>query len=384
MIGRVGQQSARPGRRSGRRRGRCRGRCSRAPSSSTTRVLPMPAGPSTRTVPSRWPATISSTSDSSRASSSSRPTRRRLAERLPPTSAADVMAVEYGPRDGVGGSALGRDGQWPSCTGTTLVGDQAVGLAVDPARGLGVGRLDQAEHLPGALVEPVLLVVDAVGALDLEVAGVGSGDGLGGEPVDLLVDVHEQRHVVLLVLVVGSDHQPVRQPRWRTYVEPRRSPRKPEPLSPRRPAPARRRRRSSVADSSTVNLSLPVILPVLRRSSAASSAARTSASGPVIRTLVSSWRIETLACDLAPRMPISAAATASSVAGSAAAAAPRSVSVGQAAPVDRALLPPRPDLLGHVGQERREQPELDLQRDRERGAGRGGGGPTRPRRTRAP
>ena len=50
-----------------------------------------------------------------------------------------------------------------------------------------------------------------------------------------------------------------------------------------------------------------------------------------MRTLASSWRIETLACDLAPRIPISAAATASRVAGSAAAAAPRSASVGQGA-----------------------------------------------------
>ena len=50
------------------------------------------------------------------------------------------------------------------------IGHQAVGLAV---HGLGrgrVGRLDQAEHLPGALVEPVLQVVDPVGALHLEVA----------------------------------------------------------------------------------------------------------------------------------------------------------------------------------------------------------------------
>ena len=42
--------------------------------------------------------------------------------------------------------------------------------------------------------------------------------------------------------------------------------------------------------------------------------------------------------------------------------------------VDRALLPPRPDLLGDVGQERREQPQLDLQRERQGGPGRRGGG----------
>ena len=42
--------------------------------------------------------------------------------------------------------------------------------------------------------------------------------------------------------------------------------------------------------------------------------------------------------------------------------------------MDRAVLPPRPDLLGDVGQERREQPQLDVQRDRERGPGRVGRG----------
>ena len=38
--------------------------------------------------------------------------------------------------------------------------------------------------------------------------------------------------------------------------------------------------------------------------------------------------MDTLACDFAPRMPASAAATASSMAGSAAAAEPRSAAVG--------------------------------------------------------
>ena len=50
-----------------------------------------------------------------------------------------------------------------------------------------------------------------------------------------------------------------------------------------------------------------------------------SGSGPVISTRDSSARIETLASDLAPRMPISAAATASRTAGSAAAADPQPV-----------------------------------------------------------
>jgi hypothetical protein len=49
----------------------------------------------------------------------------------------------------------------------------------------------------------------------------------------------------------------------------------------------------------------------------------------VISTRDSSARIETLAADFAPRIPIRAAATASTIAGSAAAAEPRSTTVGQ-------------------------------------------------------
>jgi hypothetical protein len=43
---------------------------------------------------------------------------------------------------------------------------EAVGLAVDARRGLGVRRVDQAEDLAIRLVDPVLLVIDAVLALD--------------------------------------------------------------------------------------------------------------------------------------------------------------------------------------------------------------------------
>ena len=53
-----------------------------------------------------------------------------------------------------------------------LVGDQAVGLSVD-AMG-GVGGLDQAEDLAGALVGPVPEVLDAVGVLLVVVGRVRS------------------------------------------------------------------------------------------------------------------------------------------------------------------------------------------------------------------
>src|SRR5690349_18963283 len=42
-----------------------------------------------------------------------------------------------------------------------LVGDQAVRLSVHRVRGLGVGRVDQAEDLPARLVDPVAQVLHA-------------------------------------------------------------------------------------------------------------------------------------------------------------------------------------------------------------------------------
>ena len=78
-------------------------------------------------------------------------------------------------------------------------------------------------------------------------------------------------------------------------------------------------------------------------------------------------------------MPTRAAATASTIAGSAAAAEPRSTSVGQGARWIEPVAPPGPDLLGDVGQERRQQPELDLEGDREGGPGRVAGPGRRPR-----
>jgi len=52
------------------------------------------------------------------------------------------------------------------------------------------GRVDQAEDLASALVEPVLQVVDSVLGLDFQVSRVGAGHCLGGEAVDLVVVIH--------------------------------------------------------------------------------------------------------------------------------------------------------------------------------------------------
>jgi hypothetical protein len=80
-----------------------------------------------------------------------------------------------------------------------LVGDEAVRLAMDAVRGLGVGRLDEAEDPAGLLVDPVALVVDAVLALRLDVLHVRVGHVRGRDPSLDLVHVHEERHSSLLV-----------------------------------------------------------------------------------------------------------------------------------------------------------------------------------------
>src|SRR4051794_2420976 len=79
-----------------------------------------------------------------------------------------------------------------------LVGHQAVRLAVHGIRSLGVGRADEAVDGAGLLIDPVLLVVDAVLALHLQVGLVGLRDVDGLDPTLDVVDVHVERHDVLL------------------------------------------------------------------------------------------------------------------------------------------------------------------------------------------
>jgi len=59
-----------------------------------------------------------------------------------------------------------------------LVGDQAVGLAVHLGGGVGRGGLDQAEHSPGRLVDPVPQVVDVVAGLRLQVRQMSMKSGI--------------------------------------------------------------------------------------------------------------------------------------------------------------------------------------------------------------
>ena len=62
------------------------------------------------------------------------------------------------------------------------MGLETMGLAVHPRCGLTVGSVDEAEHLAGLLVDPVLPIVDAIGALDPKVGLMGLRDGIGLDP----------------------------------------------------------------------------------------------------------------------------------------------------------------------------------------------------------
>jgi hypothetical protein len=75
-----------------------------------------------------------------------------------------------------------------------LVGDESVRLAVHRVGRLRVGSVDEAEDLAVGLVHPVVLVVDAVVALDREVRLVGLGDICGVDRSVHVVHIHVQRH----------------------------------------------------------------------------------------------------------------------------------------------------------------------------------------------
>ncbi|VXB70832.1 hypothetical protein AERO9AM_20707 [Aeromicrobium sp. 9AM] len=170
----------------------------RVANSSTVRVLPMPASPSTKTARTRWDSRTASSIASRRARSSSRPISSRLVALLSMTPCVDVIRgvwtgrLRFRERMSFSAVLVARDHTF--LDRDELVGEQPVRLTVHALGGCGVRSLDEAEHLARVLVEPVLLVVDAVLALDLEVLGMGTGDGVCGEAFDLVVDVHEQSH----------------------------------------------------------------------------------------------------------------------------------------------------------------------------------------------
>src|SRR5262245_27902672 len=76
------------------------------------------------------------------------------------------------------------------------VRQQAMGLAMDGDRGIPVGGLDEAEDLAGSLVDPVVLVVDAVLVLNLDVGFVRTDD-VGRLHAGQVMDIDEGRHVMI-------------------------------------------------------------------------------------------------------------------------------------------------------------------------------------------
>src|SRR5215469_8015171 len=75
-----------------------------------------------------------------------------------------------------------------------VVGDKTVRLPVNVGRGLRRRRLDQAEHPPGALVDPVPEVPDVIRRLRLQIGEVSLGDVVHRNAAVELVEIHEKRH----------------------------------------------------------------------------------------------------------------------------------------------------------------------------------------------
>src|SRR5829696_5494025 len=110
-----------------------------------------------------------------------------------------------------------------------LVGHEPVRLPVNRLGRLLVGGLNEAEDLSRVPVEPVPVVLDPVLVLDLLVLPVGVGHGVGGQPFDAPVMVHEHRypgHPPSVSLVPSAKHGTTRSnhtPRTeRNYTKPGR------------------------------------------------------------------------------------------------------------------------------------------------------------------
>src|SRR5689334_25278280 len=57
-----------------------------------------------------------------------------------------------------------------------------------------VGSLNQAEHLAAALIKPIFQVIDAVVFLCLQICLVSMRDGICGQTLDFVVDIHVKWH----------------------------------------------------------------------------------------------------------------------------------------------------------------------------------------------
>jgi hypothetical protein len=79
-----------------------------------------------------------------------------------------------------------------------------MGFAVDRRSRLLVRSIDQAEHLPTALIKPILQVLDAVLFLRLHVCLVRVLDCICGQPLDFVMGVHVKWHCISLSVSVPT------------------------------------------------------------------------------------------------------------------------------------------------------------------------------------
>jgi hypothetical protein len=90
------------------------------------------------------------------------------------------------------------------------IGFQAVGFAAGPGGGLLVGSLNEAEHLPMALIKPLLQVLDAILFQCLYIGLVYALDRTCGQPFDQVADVYIKWHgistCVSAIKIIQGEH----------------------------------------------------------------------------------------------------------------------------------------------------------------------------------
>src|SRR6185503_4296875 len=77
-----------------------------------------------------------------------------------------------------------------------LIGNQAMGFAMDRICSLFIWRFDQAKDLAALLVKPVAQVLDAVLLLCPQVGFMGLGNRIRGQSFDMSVRIHIQWHEI--------------------------------------------------------------------------------------------------------------------------------------------------------------------------------------------
>src|SRR5437870_10292522 len=75
-----------------------------------------------------------------------------------------------------------------------LVGDQSVCLTMHGVGSFLAWSLDQTEGFARSRIEPVLVIRDSVVLLNLHVLFVRTLDRLGSQAIDLVMNIHIQRH----------------------------------------------------------------------------------------------------------------------------------------------------------------------------------------------